>query len=514
MKKFGLLVVFHQLLICSLFSQNITDSLVVFSDLKYHSEFERLAFYQFVKQKTESLNLFLAIDEKITPNEANLIKERLQSKLNSTNEKISGTGKISKKVKMSYTAIHDEFLRKYDDNQYFPEIFRTGTYNCVSASMLYALTFDEFLIPYKVMASENHVYLVANPGKTSIVIETTNPGLEKAIFTGEFKQQYVNTLRSSKLISDDDVKHKSTEEIFEANFNGVSEAAFSNMPGFQYYNKALTKFRNDDLKSGYELCQKAYYFYPDDQVKQLLYNSLLFLVERSKFSELSDIDYLAQLSRFQNVTQEMITIVFENILNHHLQYSDKEDFCKNLFQRLVAQIKNQSVVDELTFTYFIQMSYHFQKESKVEYYVSNALKMRENHIAAREIMENYLTRKLISISDPKMLLDTVASIEQRISNKPASIMLNEYKLIAYLRLAKDAFIDSKFQTGENFLSVFENTCTEALTNPILSLEIENTYYSIATKYYYKNNKTVAKQYVDRGLKFVPGSEIIKSAIDR
>jgi len=51
--------------------------------------------------------------------------------------------------------------------------------------MLYALVYDRISIPYKVMASSNHVYLVANPGPKSIVIETTNPGLEKAIFTGE-----------------------------------------------------------------------------------------------------------------------------------------------------------------------------------------------------------------------------------------------------------------------------------------------------------------------------------------
>ena len=103
--------------------------------------------------------------------------------------------------------------------------------------MLYAMVFDEFEIPCKLKVSSNHVYLVANPGSNSIVIETTNPDFEKAIFTGDFKQQYVNYLRTSKLISAEDYKNKSVEEIFEEKYNEVGDATFDNLPGLQYYNK-------------------------------------------------------------------------------------------------------------------------------------------------------------------------------------------------------------------------------------------------------------------------------------
>ena len=514
MKKLGLLIYFFQLFVQGLQSQNPEDSLVIFSDLKYHSDFEKFSVYQFVKQRKDTFNLFLAIDEKMTPNEAEMLRNLYHSELNQLMEKSSVTENTSKRIKIGYVGIHDKFLKKYNDNQYFPEIFRSGIYNCVSASMIYAITFDKLLIPYKVMASDDHVYLIANPGKKSVVIETTNPSLEKAIFTGEFKQQYVNTLRLSKLISDDDLKNKSVEEIFEENYNGVRDAELSNMPGFQYFNMALTKLEMDDLKKGYEFCQKAYFFYPNEKVKQLLYNSLLFLLERTKFSEIPDIDYLAQFSRFQNVNLDIITTIFENILNYHLQYSDKEEFCDKQFKRLVSQINNQTIIDELTFAYYLQMSYHFQRNDRVEYYVNNALKIRENHIAANEIMENYLTRKLISISNPKVLLDTVAALEQRVKPKSSLALLNEYTLIAYLRLARNEFMDNNFQSGENYLNSFESNCTEKITFSVLKLEVENTYYSIATKYFYKNNKTIAKKYVDRGLKFVPDSEIINSAINR
>jgi hypothetical protein len=55
------------------FSQE-NDSLVVFSDLKYHSDFEKEAILQFVQGKTDTLNLFLAIDSAMSIETANSYK--------------------------------------------------------------------------------------------------------------------------------------------------------------------------------------------------------------------------------------------------------------------------------------------------------------------------------------------------------------------------------------------------------------------------------------------------------
>ena len=47
------------------------------------------------------------------------------------------------------------------------------------------------------------------------------------------------------------------------------------LPGFQYYNKAFDMLKNNNGGEGYELCQKAYYFFPDQQVRTLLYTALI-----------------------------------------------------------------------------------------------------------------------------------------------------------------------------------------------------------------------------------------------
>ncbi|MEE4197457.1 MAG: hypothetical protein V2I54_07415 [Bacteroidales bacterium] len=504
-----LILIFKNTIFTTVFAQ--PDSLIRFSDLSYHSDFEREAIENFVLHKRDTFNLFLAIDEKMTQKEASWRKDIYLSVFKDLEKKKIQSKKIKRKIKLSYSNVHSRFLKKYNDNEYFPVIFQTGTYNCVSASMLYAMIFDNLGIPYKVKASSNHVYLVANPGSNSIVIETTNPGFEQKIFTGEFKQQYVNYLRTSKLISESEYKNKSTEEIFEEKFKEVRDAKFDNLPGFQYYNKALTKLQNNEPEEALNLSQKAYFFFPDYQVKNLLHTSLLFQIEQCTFDKVSDIDYLAQFSRFENTDMNVVVGIFNNIIYHHLQYIDKEDFCDSLNTRLVSQLTNKNLIDEINFTYNLQMSYHFQNSDKVEKYVTKALAIKGNHRDANIIFENYLSKKLNRIYDAKALIDSMHQMKERYNYEPLSSIITNHEIVGYLRLASKSYNQNQIAQGDKYLLEFETNCTKPIENNELRLTIERTYRNIAYILYMNNYRTKAKSIKTRGLKLVPESELIKTA---
>ena len=504
-----LILIFKTTILTSILAQ--PDSLIRFSDLSYHSDFEKEAIENFVFHKRDTFNLFLAIDEKMTQEEASWRKDIYLSVFKELEEKKIQAKKINKKIKLSYSNVHSRFLKKYNDNEYFPVIFQTGTYNCVSASMLYAMIFDNLDIPYKVKASSNHVYLVANPGSNSIVIETTNPGFEKKIFTGEFKQQYVNYLRTSKLISESDYKNKSTEEIFEEKFKEVRDAEFNNLPGFQYYNKALTRLQNNDTEQALKLSQKAYFFFPDYQVKSLLHTSLLFHIEKCKFDKVSDIDYLAQFSRFENTDMNTVVGIFNNIIYHHLQYIDKENFCDSLNERLILQISNKNLIDEINFAYNLQMSYHFQNSDKVEKYVTRALAIKGNHKDANIIFENYLNRKLDRIYNLQTLVDSINRMKERYNFEPIKSTITNFQIVGYLRLANKSYNRNKIKQGDKYLLEFETNCPNPIENNELRITIERTYRNIAYSLYMNNYRTKAKSIKARGLKLIPESELIKTA---
>jgi hypothetical protein len=512
MKKIVLVLFIITCFTWILSAQYATDSLVKFSELKYHSDFEQSAIRNFVSKSSDTFDIFLAIDENIIYEEAKTLYVTYTNVYDVLKGKKLDSKNISKKIKTVYPVVHDYFLKKYNTNDYFPIVFKTGSYNCVTASVLYAMVFDKLNIPYKVMASSEHAYLIANPGENSMVIETTNPNFEKAIFTGEYKQQYVNYLRGSKLISESEYKNKSTEEIFEEKFNEVKEVKFTNLIGIQYYNKALSKFQNNEYEEAYKLCQKAYYFFPDIQIKALLSGSLLFEVENCKFDKVSDIDYLAHLSRFENINSDLIIGVFNNILNYYLQYTDKDNYCDSLFQRLIPQITNKTELDEISFSYYWRMSQRFFPKQKAEFYILNALKIKGNHKDANTMLTAFLYNKFSNIYEPQAILDTIESIENKIKYEQASNVLKDYKRIAWLKLAEELYKDNKPTQGDKYLLQFESDCTYPADNQLLGHSIETTYRSVAVYYYYKNQKEKAKTYIDKALKYVPNSILIKSAI--
>jgi hypothetical protein len=512
MKKRILLFLFQTTLIIGIDAQKQADSLIRFSDLKYHSDFEREALQNFVKIGSDTFNLFLAIDENMTVAEAEWRRKIYLGILDELEQKKIHNKKINAKIKISYSAVHSRFLKKYNDNEFFPVMFQTGTYNCVSATMLYAMVFDHLNIPFKIKASTKHVYLVANPGPQSIVVETTNPAFQDQIFTGEFKKQYVNHLRTSKLLSEKEYKSKSADEIFEENFKDVKDAEFYSLPGFQYYNKAIARLQNNQTEEAYELSKKAYFFFPDDQVKDLLLTTLVFQIEKSNFSKVSDIDYLAQLSRFENADLDGLVALFNNIIYQQLQYTNKEAFCDSLYIRLVSQLSDNKLIDEVSFTYNIQMSYRYQNSDKVEKYVARALELKGNHHDAGIIMENHLQRKLFGITNSDHLLDTINQLERRYNHEVINPILAEHKLRAYLQKANESFLKKRFTEGNKYLIEFEKHCETPVKNRVLMSLIENTYRTAAVYYVYRGEKSVAKTFVNRGLKYVPGSKFLESAV--
>lgn len=509
--KSGLAFILLLFITISVKSQNPGDSIIRFEDLRFHSDFEKTALVNFVKHQKDTFNLFLAIDEKMTAEEASSLYSTYSLLYNEFAEKKIQEKKINSKIKLTYTTVHSRFLSKYNNNEYFPVMLQSGTYNCVSASMLYAMVFDKLGIPYNVKASSDHVYLIANPGSNSTVIETTNPQFEKAVFTGQFKQQYVVYLRSSKLISDDEYKNKSVEEIFEERYNQVKDAEFNNLPGFQYYNKALSRLQDNDVESGLMLAQKAFYFFPDQQVKALLYTALLMEIEKCTFEKISDIDYLTQLARFEDTDMNDVVIVFNNIINNFLQYTNKEQYCDSLYQRFMSSISDKKLSDEISFSYNMQMSYRYLNSDKVEKYITRAILIKGNHHDANLIMEKYLSKKLFLIRDSHVLLDTISILEKKYAGiSSLQTVLEDHKLKAYLTIANDLYEKKKIADGDVYLKKFESNCIPPVDNQFLRPWIESAYRTPAAYYFYKGNKAKSNEYIKAGLVFVPDSLLLKS----
>ena len=511
-KKFAFLLIFLVYHILA-FSQE-KDSLVLFSDLKYHSQFEKDAIFGFVQGKTDTLNLFLAIDSNMTSEKARSYQAIYRRMILDLREKNVEAKKIAKKVRKSFTTLHDKYLKKYKEIEFLPLLFEKGSYNCVTSTILYSMVFEELRIPYKIQTTKNHVYLVASPGPNSIVVETTNPNMDKPEYIQDYKREYVSHLRTIKLISEQEYKTKSVDEIFQERINNVWSVEFSNLVGFQYYNLGLLKFSNNKVEESYRLFQKAYFFYPEKQVRLVLYGVLLQLVSSSKYEKISDIDYIVQLSRYKDIDFEFVKKMLMEVLGYHLQFTDRLALCDSIYERFTNQVIHKEKDEELEFEFNLFMSKHLKKTKEQKKYVEKLIKIRQNHREANDLFVGYIDFSLKAIYDYQELLFTINEFRKVYPYKIAQKALFEYELIAHLNQAQELLKYNYHEDGNLYLKKFEEMSTVPIKteNEKLIKSIENAYRALAIYYFYYETRQKAVEAVNRGLKYVPGSRYLQTAV--
>ena len=122
--------------------------------------------------------------------------------------------KEKKKVKYIYDDVHKVFFKKYEEKVIFQDIFTKGYYNCATASSLFACIFDLLRIPYNGKETPSHVFLVAYPASSNILVETTTPGTGSVSFSDKTISDYINYLVRSKIITAEDTRNQSVNELF------------------------------------------------------------------------------------------------------------------------------------------------------------------------------------------------------------------------------------------------------------------------------------------------------------
>ena len=130
----------------------------------YSSNYEEEIFNSF-KKDSINYNFFeslLAIDSLMTSELASAYKLRVNSIINAVPSKEIKEKREKKRIEKLYDNLHNTFLKKYLLNADFNDIFENGTYNCVTASALYAYVFEELNIPYHVKETPSHVFLVVS----------------------------------------------------------------------------------------------------------------------------------------------------------------------------------------------------------------------------------------------------------------------------------------------------------------------------------------------------------------
>lgn len=359
MKYFKLLSILtiQYLSIFNAFSQNI-DSLY------FPKKSEYQGFIKYIDSKESLLGLSIEIDTKQLNNKTQLKEfiihtEELKNKTQNMSEK--------NKLKFIFDDIHNNYLKQYKNIATINDIFSTGTFNCVSASILYASIFNKLKIPYALKETPTHVYIIAYPNTLNIIVESTDVKGLIVEFDENQKKQIINDLLEKKLISQDSLNILGFEKTFEKFMLSDKNIDSTQAIGDMYYNDYITKTEMGNKISALESMYKSYFLNKSDKNKYILLNAYEQLFQSSTFTNEIDFLYLVDYVNLANNAQSNQNLIYyySTFLIKNIQQKSNHQSCINLYEKISSRLTNEEVKLNLNQFHTIELTKYYLRKNKL-----------------------------------------------------------------------------------------------------------------------------------------------------
>lgn len=477
----------------------------------YSTPFEELIFKSYQK---DSLNYdfftsLFAIDSTITKETVSQYKTEVLSATKNFPLREEKAKKEKKRIKFIYDELHKKFFKKYTLTSNFSKIFKDGTYNCVTASALYAFAFDELKIPYHVKETPSHVFLVAYPNTHKIYLETTVPGAYGFITPKETDiKKVVDELVALKLATKEEVLEKGYMKFYEDYFYGKEFIDKSALIGMQYYNQGLTNIDATDFDKALNDFKKAKVFYSSPFLKPIIKSIMLVKVNELEFNSTEDVDFLFELLSIANYPKDYTIISLKSSLFKIVEHGDNDNaFIEEVIERFKSfeneKVKNEAI--EFLLDYLASNAASDEELESALKYSDQILKINAKSKLAKEIIEHVSFKKVtLSIYDLEALKnfeDTCEKYPFLKEKKRYSISLaGFYGNLSFMNYkSKDIAVATEYL--KKFESIMDN---HNLINDINKALVAQLYLKAGNYYYYKEQHKSAYKLFQKGLSYVPG----------
>jgi tetratricopeptide (TPR) repeat protein len=436
--------------------------------------------------------------------------ERFNQQIESLNAQKIHSKKNDKKIKSVYDNVHAAFLRKYELENRFEDIFTNGFYNCVSASALYAMIFDALKIPYVIKEKPTHVYLIAYPAQERIIVETTTPAGGALAINQQFKQSYVKILRDQKIISANEYTAGNVNALFDKFYFGDDKnITLTELIGIQYSNEGIFYSQKKDYVEALAQFEKSYLFYPTDRVANMMLSTAHELFRERQAKDSTHAAALGLMARFTNygITKDMVKGEYSNVVQDLLFNRSQADKLKTYHRVLISSIGNTELKSELNFFYNYEngrVLFNQARYKEALPFFETCLDLQPGNQEGTRILIASIGESSKHKTNPEII-----KMLEEYSTKHAILLenniYNEMLSAAYLIEMRNMFSSGNAIQGEKYKSQFETfqlAHSEAGFNHYL---LGDAYSAAAVYYFKKGNSAKAKTILNKGLTISPNN---------
>jgi tetratricopeptide (TPR) repeat protein len=490
------------------FAQN---TLVGLDDIAFTSAIEKSEFEKhFNKKQTEYFNLFMASGQKTTEDHIKEAAHHFNARISTFDSEKFLSRKNDKKVKAIYDDVHAAFFRKYELENHFEDIFINGYYNCVSATAMYAMVFENLKIPYVIKEKPTHVYLIAYPAQERIILETTTPVGGSMAINPQFKQSYVKILRDQKLISASEYSAANVNALFDKFYFGDDkDISLTELIGIQYSNQGIYLSQNKKYAEALMEFKKSYMFYPSDRVANMMLGTAYELFHERQSKDSLHAATLGFMARFQKygITNEMIKGEYSNVVQDLLFNRSQADKLKAYHRVLMIAVQNDELKGDLDFFYNYEngrMLYNQARYKEALPYFEACVNVQPGNQEGIRI----LIACIAAYSKTKTNSEIIALLEN-LSSRHSTLfdnnVYNEMLGASYLIEMRNMFASGNAADGEKYKTQFESFYQKHSDAGFNHYLIGDAYSAAAVLYFKKGNSAKAKAILNKGLTISPNN---------
>ena len=497
-----------------------TSKAAVLDSTYFSSKYEKELFTKYINDS----NSVLPVDFLYALNYSNIYTEesckerddKVRTSISRVNEQLIEIGikdkPAKKKVKTIYSHIHDQFFRKYKERVDFTVIFLTGTYKCATASALYCIFLESFNVPYDVMEKPNHVYIIADPKNKPILMESTNPVKGVLVFDDKYKTNFVNYLKSNKIISLKEFNLNTVDELFEKYHNKDTKINFKQLIGLLYCNRGIFLYDKTRYEEAMAEFHKAQILYPSSPtIKYILYATYLQVLYEDVKQNRYNATLLANfINSNQNNDETMIFSddYFASAVKYYLYDHSDCDRLDQFYDDFTSKLDSTIKIDNIKHSYYYAGAYYYETKgiySKAiqklhQAYILNPSNV-ENQGAIQSLTQNYLASR----NDFDIAIDSASAFLKRYPflKNHNGFVNNYYYFLA--RKITDSYNYGFTPRGSEYFQKFEQLIeTPEVCKP--KPDIVSAIYSTVSAYYVsKRNFAEAERYANKGLYLCPNS---------
>jgi hypothetical protein len=164
-----------------------------------------------------------------------------------------------------FTQSQKTLLKDYRKFAYFNQTLEDGVYDCVTGSAVLGILLDRYSIPYQIVETASHVFVLGDFAGLPFIFEITLP--EDGFILGEenvtaFLSNFDVSVSTDEGIHPLEVGNISTDSSYRIlGMIGLRELA-----GLQYYNEAVRHFLDNEYPQAYIHLIKAEALYPSGRI--------------------------------------------------------------------------------------------------------------------------------------------------------------------------------------------------------------------------------------------------------